>query len=184
MQCLFSIRPSKPLNWKFTSRNTTGDVWSNIAQLPVARSCAPKGTLSGDVWWCHFRWNGRIFGSTCTIPSNPFRVTWPSVTGSHGTCTTGTSSSTKYTGFTCTLSQSLFRSPDWRHFRLKDPTRGDIARLAVVDAHTSAQDNFRSRDFRSYVMVRPPSIPRKYYLSCTHVLLLWFSNIQLRVYFT
>jgi len=69
------------------------------------RMRTPKGIPSGDVWWRHFRWKGRILRnlreshsgsrSLRSLPIahahtqwNPFGVTWPLVTGSHGTCTT------------------------------------------------------------------------------------------------
>jgi hypothetical protein len=59
------IRASHP-----SRGSPTGDIWSDIPQLPVAHH-EPKGTPFG------------------TSKGTPFAVTWPSVTSSsHGTCTT------------------------------------------------------------------------------------------------
>ena len=67
-----------------SSESPTGDVWSDILQLPFAHARSlPREYLWGDVWWRHFRWKGPTRVDIAQLPvahahtqGNPKGITW------------------------------------------------------------------------------------------------------------
>jgi hypothetical protein len=117
----------------------------------------------------NFRWTVPTMGILCNFrmgmptPFHPFG--WPSVTGSHGNCTT-----------TLVVIQNApiahahtITSVHWRHFRWKGPTRG-TAKLPVSHNILLVPDRASSGHVTSGCS---PLFPHKYDFVRTHILLMY-----------
>ena len=127
-------------------------------------ACAHPSTPFGHYGWRYFLSKGPTRVDIAQLPvahahtqRNPEGVTWPSVTsGSPGTCTTT---------------------------MVREKTREKAGHAHSIPPVSSGHALFRSRDFRwrhcrshdfwSCTMVRSPSIPHKYDLSCPRILSTW-----------